>query len=48
MRQLHVYPLVLGSGKRLYPQRRRTDLTLVEASPLPTGVVFMRYQCTEQ
>ena len=41
---LHVYPIVLGGGKRLYPQGTRTKLTLVEASPLPTGVVFMRYR----
>lgn len=41
---LHVYPLVLGSGKRLFPAGKRLDLTLVEASPLPTGVVFMRYR----
>ena len=41
---LHVYPLVLGGGKRLYPEGKRLDLTLVEASPLPTGVVFMRYR----
>ncbi len=41
---LHVYPLVLGGGKRLFPQGKRLDLTLVEASPLPTGVVFMRYR----
>jgi dihydrofolate reductase len=44
---LHVYPLVLGSGKRLFPEGKRLDLTLVEASPLPTGVVFMRYRRTE-
>jgi dihydrofolate reductase len=43
---LHVYPLVLGSGKRLFPEGKRLDLTLVEASPLPTGVVFMRYRRT--
>ena len=41
---LHVYPIVLGSGKRLYPEGKRLDLTLVETSPLPTGVVFMRYR----
>lgn len=40
----YVYPLVLDSGKRLYPQEKRLDLTLVETSPLPTGVVFMRYR----
>jgi dihydrofolate reductase len=43
---LHVYPLVLGDGKRLFPEGKRLDLTLVEASSLPTGVVFMRYRCT--
>lgn len=43
---LHVYPLVLGSGKRLYPEGQRLNLTLVEATPLPTGVVFMRYRRT--
>ena len=41
---LHIYPLVLGGGKRLYSEGKRLDLTLVEASPLPTGVVFMRYR----
>lgn len=42
--RLHVYPLVLGGGKRLFPEAARLDLTLVEASPLPTGVVFMHYR----
>ncbi|MEX1248941.1 MAG: dihydrofolate reductase family protein [Anaerolineales bacterium] len=41
---LHVYPLVLGSGKRLFPEGKRINLKLVEASSLPTGVVFQRYQ----
>jgi dihydrofolate reductase len=41
---LHVYPIVLGGGKRLFPEGKRLDLTLVEATPLPTGVVFMRYR----
>ena len=41
---LHVYPVVLGTGKRLFPQGKRIGLTLVEATPLPTGVVFMRYR----
>ncbi|MGA9769581.1 MAG: dihydrofolate reductase family protein [Blastocatellia bacterium] len=43
---LHVYPVVLGGGKRLYPEGKRLNLTLVEVSPLPTGVVFMRYRRT--
>ena len=41
---LHVYPLVLGGGKRLYPEGKRLNLTLVEVLPLPTGVVYMRYR----
>jgi len=42
--RLHVYPLVLGSGKRLYPPGTRLEFSLVEAAPLPTGVVYLRYQ----
>ena len=41
---LHVYPIMLGSGKRLYPEGKRINLTLVETSPLPTGVVYLRYR----
>ena len=41
---LHVYPLVLGSGKRLFPEGKRLNLKLVESKALPTGVVFQRYQ----
>lgn len=41
---LHVYPLVLGSGKRLFPVGKRVSLKLVESSTLPTGVVYQRYQ----
>ena len=42
--RLHVYPIVLGSGKRLFQAGKRMNLSLVEVSPLPTGVVFMRYR----
>jgi dihydrofolate reductase len=41
---LHVYPLVLGSGKRLFPDGKRVNLTLVESQTLPTGVVYQRYR----
>lgn len=41
---LHVYPLVLGSGKRIFPAGKRIHLTLVASQALPTGVVFQRYQ----
>ncbi len=41
--RLVVYPLVLGSGKRLFPDGVRVNLRLIEARPLPSGVVMMRY-----
>lgn len=41
---LHVYPIVLGSGKRLFPDGKYLNLKLVESQTLPTGVVFQRYQ----
>jgi dihydrofolate reductase len=41
---LHVYPLVLGIGKRLFPEGKRVTLKLIESSALPTGVVYNRYQ----
>ncbi len=42
--KLHVYPLVLGGGKRLFPEGRRLNLRLVRSTPLPTGVVFQEYE----
>ncbi len=41
---LHVYPLVLGGGKRLFPAGKRINLKLLESQSLPTGVVFQRYR----
>lgn len=41
---LHVYPLVLGGGKRLFPAGKRVNLKLIGAQALPTGVVFQRYR----
>lgn len=41
---LHVYPISLGEGKRLFPPGKRIDMELVETKPLPTGVVFMHYR----
>ncbi|MGB7872990.1 MAG: dihydrofolate reductase family protein [Anaerolineales bacterium] len=41
---LHVYPLVLGIGKRLFPEGKRLNLKLIETSALPTGVTYQRYQ----
>lgn len=41
--RLLVYPLVLGSGKRVFPDGQRIDMQLVENRPFPSGVVLMRY-----
>ena len=41
---LHVYPLVLGGGKRLFPEGKRLNLKLNQSIPLPTGVVFQQYE----
>ena len=41
---LFVYPVVLGSGKKLFPDGLRVNLKLIEAKPIPSGVVLMRYQ----
>jgi dihydrofolate reductase len=41
---LHVYPIVLGSGKKLFSGRKRIDMKLVESIALPTGVLFQRYE----
>ena len=43
---LHVYPLVLGGGKRLFPTGKLVNLKLIESVALSTGVVYQRYQLT--
>jgi dihydrofolate reductase len=40
---LFVAPVVLGSGKRLFPENHRVNLGLVELHTYPTGLVFMHY-----
>lgn len=40
---LLVYPVVLGSGKKLFPEGVRINLSLIESRPFPSGVVLMRY-----
>jgi dihydrofolate reductase len=40
---LLVYPVVLGSGKKVFPDGVRLNLRLVEARPIPSGVVLTRY-----
>jgi dihydrofolate reductase len=43
--ELHllVYPLTLGSGKRLVPAGVHTTFTLRSATPYPSGVVGLHY-----
>jgi len=41
---LHVYPLVLGGGKKLFPDGKRVNLKLIESAALASGVVYQRYQ----
>jgi dihydrofolate reductase len=45
---LLVYPVVLGSGKRVFPDGVHIPLKLVESQPFPSGVVLMRYQPADQ
>ena len=40
---LHVYPLVLGMGKRLFPPGKHVALKLLESQALASGVVYQRY-----
>jgi dihydrofolate reductase len=44
--RLLVFPVVLGSGKRLFPEEseKKTSLKLVETRPFPSGVVLLTYQ----
>jgi dihydrofolate reductase len=43
--ELHLllYPLTLGSGKRLLPEGVHATFTLTSATPYPTGVVGLHY-----
>lgn len=41
--RLIVYPVVLGGGKKVFPEGMRLNLRLVDAQPLPSGVVLTHY-----
>ena len=45
---LLVYPLVLGSGKQLFPDGLRVNLKLIDTKRFPTGVTLMRYQPSQE
>jgi dihydrofolate reductase len=40
---LLVYPVVLGGGKKVFPEGDRINLKLVEAKPFGSGVVLTHY-----
>ena len=40
---LHLYPLALGSGKRVLPEGVHTAFQLRSATPYPSGVVGLHY-----
>jgi dihydrofolate reductase len=39
-----LYPVVLGTGKKLFEEAQKADLQLIEATPFTTGVVALIYQ----
>ncbi len=42
--RLMIYPVVLGSGKRLFTEGNYATLKLVEVKPLSSGIILMRYE----
>jgi dihydrofolate reductase len=46
--RLYVHPVVIGTGKRLFPSDTRVDLRLVETRPFGNGVVLLRYRRSPQ
>jgi dihydrofolate reductase len=42
--RLLVFPVVLGRGRRLFPEGLATTLQLVEARPFSSGVVALTYR----
>ena len=41
---LLVFPILLGTGKQVFPDGFRADLKLIETKSFPSGVVLLRYQ----
>lgn len=41
--RLLVYPIILGTGKRLFQESNKKALQLMESRSFDTGVVFLRY-----
>jgi dihydrofolate reductase len=45
---LLVYPVVLGSGKRLFQEVSKTTLKLVETRAFSSGVALLHYQSADK
>ena len=43
--RLYTFPIVLGSGKRIFPAGTKTPLSLVSSKPLKNGIVILHYRC---
>ena len=41
--RLLIYPVILGKGRRLFPEGSKTTLKLLEAKTFHSGVVLVRY-----
>jgi dihydrofolate reductase len=41
--QVFLFPVIVGSGKRFFPETLRLDLELVEERRFASGVIFLRY-----
>ena len=41
---LMVYPVILGTGKRLFEDINKVGLKLIEAKPIKNGVVVLKYK----
>jgi dihydrofolate reductase len=44
--RLYVHPVVIGQGRRLFPEDERLDLRLAETRTFGNGVVLLRYVTT--
>lgn len=45
---LLVYPIALGSGKKVFPEGLRSNLRLIKSLSFPSGVVLLRYAVERQ
>ena len=41
--RLYVFPLIVGGGKRLFPDGKMANFNLVSSKPLPNGVLILHY-----